>query len=538
MRKKYRIKPVYIAVLWIIATLLIPKCAFAKEVRYVRIGLTDFTDSKSEISISNTRLSAGYCINNKYKAEAVLKSSRGFCFQPAKEYYYISKEKFLTYPAARETANLLKKAGIDAFAGVTYQKTWRVYVCAGKDKKKGQRLFKKINGRYGLTYSSIQKDNKRRVKVSGTDEKWMVDTDSHKAYIQFAAENKNASEVAVLKVEKSAYRGRIEIGRYGKQGSGKALAVNILPVESYLYGVVPCEMPDSWHMEALKAQAVCSRSLCLTRTSGSADSNAEKGFSMDDTVSGQRYRGYNAEKPRSTKAVKAVQGKKITYKKKTAAAYFFSSSGGSTEASEDAFSSPVPYLRRTPDLYELEPEKEPWVLSFTKKQFQAKLSAAGQQTGNIKNIIPEITTASNRVYSLRFEGEKKSCVFRSDKLRNVLDLYSTKFKIITCGDKPDEALVSGAEKSIKKRIQNMYTISGKGTVGKIENNVEQFIAMSSDNMTNFPREAPKNKDTYFIAGMGHGHGVGMSQSGANGMAKAGFSYKKILTYYFRGVTVN
>ena len=61
--------------------------------------------------------------------------------------------------------------------------------------------------------------------------------------------------------------------------------------------------------------------------------------------------------------------------------------------------------------------------------------------------------------------------------------------------------------------------------------------MTADNLINYPAKAPSDPDTYYIAGMGYGHGIGMSQSGAKGMAEAGFDYEEILKHYYTGVEV-
>ena len=86
------------------------------------------------------------------------------------------------------------------------------------------------------------------------------------------------------------------------------------------------------------------------------------------------------------------------------------------------------------------------------------------------------------------------------------------------------------------RISNMYVASADGVL-KASDTLEQYIVQSADNLWNYPRTAPQNADEILFAGMGYGHGVGMSQYGAKGMAEAGYSYKEIIEYYFTGAYV-
>jgi len=82
----------------------------------------------------------------------------------------------------------------------------------------------------------------------------------------------------------------------------------------------------------------------------------------------------------------------------------------------------------------------------------------------------------------------------------------------------------------------MYIASAEG-VSKASAGLEQYIVQSANDLWNYPRTAPQQVDELLFAGMGYGHGVGMSQYGANGMAEAGYTYKEIIEYYFTGAYV-
>ena len=117
-----------------------------------------------------------------------------------------------------------------------------------------------------------------------------------------------------------------------------------------------------------------------------------------------------------------------------------------------------------------------------------------------------------------------------------MDLYSTKFKIVKKDDVPDRVSVLSADGVTAGRISEMYIASAEG-VEKASSGLEQYIIKGAGNVSNYPRTAPKEEDELLFAGMGYGHGVGLSQYGAKGMAEAGFTYKEIIEYYFTGASV-
>ena len=71
----------------------------------------------------------------------------------------------------------------------------------------------------------------------------------------------------------------------------------------------------------------------------------------------------------------------------------------------------------------------------------------------------------------------------------------------------------------------------------MDTTMEQYVVLSKDNRTSFAAEGPSSPDSYVFAGSGYGHGVGLSQSGARGMAEEGYTYQEILEHYFTGTTV-
>jgi len=144
---------------------------------------------------------------------------------------------------------------------------------------------------------------------------------------------------ASLALDGVSYRGTFEVTSQG----GFLRVVNVVGLENYVQGVVAGEMPHSWPIEALKAQAVAARSYALK--------NLLKGkpYDLYSDVRSQAYGGIAAEQPESTAAVRATAGRIVTYGGEVAATYYFSSSGGRTASAADVFGFAVPYLVSRPD---------------------------------------------------------------------------------------------------------------------------------------------------------------------------------------------
>ena len=135
------------------------------------------------------------------------------------------------------------------------------------------------------------------------------------------------------------YRGNFIITNWGAQG---ATLVNDVPLEDYLKGVVPSEMPSKWNTEALRAQAIAARSYAVaTKTAGK---HASKGFDVVDTTADQAYGGASAEKETTSKAVEDTKGIVLVQDKKVLPTYYHASSGGQTKvwASGSSFLQSVP----------------------------------------------------------------------------------------------------------------------------------------------------------------------------------------------------
>ncbi len=215
------------------------------------------------------------------------------------------------------------------------------------------------------------------------------------------------------------YRGQLVV----HAAKGALSVVNVVPLERYLQGVVAREMPASWHPEALKAQAVASRSYALVSkmTSGTFDLYA-------DTRS-QVYGGIGAEHPATNAAIRATAREILTWEGKVAWTFFSASSGGRTAAVEDVWADakPVPYLVSVDDPYDTLSPYHSWgPVAFTEQQLRARLGS------RLPQGLAELTVKRNksgRVGTVIAVGAHKRTEISGSTMRSLLGLRSTWFTI-------------------------------------------------------------------------------------------------------------
>ena len=277
-----------------------------------------------------------------------------------------------------------------------------------------------------------------------------------------------------IQVNHTPYRGYIAI----LKRTGLTV-VNYVLVEDYLYGVVPKEMPPSWNVEALRAQSVAARTFALKNRKR----HSAEGFDLCSTSHCQVYEGMPAETRTTTEAVDSTRGEVLFYKGAIMDALFHTDSGGMTESSEYVWGSPVPYLRA---VAEVQMQTQPWNRTVSMSEFAQKLEKNGRAIGTLKEVrLSPLTVGkgssdrspSGRVRSAEFVGTKGRITLSGNELRSIFSLPSTLFSI---------------------------------RIGKTDIN---------------------------FSGYGSGHGLGLSQWGAQALADKGKSYKDILFHYYTDVTL-
>jgi SpoIID/LytB domain protein len=207
------------------------------------------------------------------------------------------------------------------------------------------------------------------------------------------------------------------------QDSGVDLrVVNDVGVESYLYGVVPAEMPASWATEALHAQAIVARSYALTSL---------RPTELNDVYAdarSQMYRGVVGETIRTTDAVRATRGVVVRVGASIAHTLFSSSSGGRTAGIEEVFGgAPTSYLRAVDDPYDRLSPYHDWTVTVTDADAARRLASVLQ--GDLVDVAVVATTATGRAATVRVTGTLGVADIPAGTARTLLGLRSTWFTI-------------------------------------------------------------------------------------------------------------
>jgi SpoIID/LytB domain protein len=215
--------------------------------------------------------------------------------------------------------------------------------------------------------------------------------------------------------------GRPYRGSFRITGGKRVRVVNVVGLESYLYGVVPSEMPDRWPAQALEAQAVVARSYALSHLESGGD------FDLYPDTRSQMYLGIPAESQPARDAVNATAGKVVLYDGEVAETFFSSSSGGRTANVQDVWTGtkPLPYLVSVPDPYDtLSPYHNWGPMRFGAAQLGKKLGARG--------TLLDVRAASGsdgRVRTLTLVGTKGTKTISGSTARAAMGLRSTWFTI-------------------------------------------------------------------------------------------------------------
>ena len=328
---------------------------------------------------------------------------------------------------------------------------------------KGEHFYnKKVKG---LTIKSI--DNKK-VLFFDKDNKTFYDLNNNNLLIK-------SFDKRGIWVDDKRYSGIINISFKNAQ----IYVVNKIGIEKYLSSVVGAEMPHEWPLEALKAQAIASRTYALKKKGNMM-------FDIDSTQKDQVYKGLESRTLKTQIAVKATRSLVVTHNNKLINALFHSSSAGQTENSEDVWSNKYSYLRSV-KAFDRNNPKLNWRKSFSKNELRNLFPLIG----GIEKIKVLKTTSSGRIKSLKIIGQNGSKKILGKDFRGKLRLNSTLFNYSFMGNNPNEVI----------------------------------------NLNN------TSKAYFLISGKGYGHGVGMSQWGAKYMAQKGASADRILKHFYRGVQI-
>ncbi|NSW91791.1 MAG: SpoIID/LytB domain-containing protein [Firmicutes bacterium] len=417
---------------------------------------------------------------------------------------------------------VIRKKGIDAYP-VYNNGTWCIWTGFYTDENSAKKdIDNSLRKNLGDGDYVVVTPNKNNIVVtSGFNETVGVFCNDNG---NFQIRPGNNNNPYIFNINGKNYRGILEVRRLE---NSDMTVINVLPLEHYLYGVVPCEMGWDAHPEALKAQAVAAR----TYAYNNLGKYSKLGFDLCSTVFSQVYKGFDFEKETTNKAVDDTKGKVIYYDGAIAQVFYFSSSGGRTEAVKNVWSSDIPYLQSVEDKYEEgNSPNYTWEKHLSAASISNIMTSRGNNTGDILGIRITKTSDAGRAIEMVITGTKGENKIEKARCREVLDLPSQWFYITTDAD---IAVLDDTKKNtIKTQLAGKKVITGGG-LSTIEANKNVFLLAAEGKKV----EIPSTPEMYTFIGRGYGHAVGMSQEGAKGMAKAGFTYEEILSHYFPGVYI-
>ena len=340
-------------------------------------------------------------------------------------------------------------------------------------------------------------------------------------------------EDRLIEINNRRYRGVVEVFR--TQGATGVTAVNVLPVDDYIYGLMVRDIAPEWPEQALKAQAVAARTFALYNVGKHKNDGFDLCASSDCLV----YEGQTGEDARIAKAIKDTRGIVLTHQGYLAATYYHLSGGGYTENSENVWSKAYPYLRGVPDPDQTSPYYQ-WQKRISPAELEGLLKAQGYPIGALTAIeISKRTAApmnaadrgvSGRIRTITFIGKDGVVALTGEKFQQLLSVPSTLLDL----------KVAVPIASIDSNITDSY---GDRDTKQIQINLPP--STSGGLLTDkegLHRITGQKNETIFIDGFGWGHGVGLSQWGAKTMAEKAINpgsdyYISILKHYYQDIKI-
>lgn len=466
----------------------------------VRVGLEKNFKDVTSLTVSDESMSVAISGGHSYGISGT------YTIKPVGNEYYTIGKYFDTYDEAE--SRLTDYTGNNCIVALT-DKGWTIYIRTDGKKQDFSTVHTgdfcvgfALNGAYQFIV-----DGTSPAVVSATD--------------------------GVISLGSNNYRDSIEIYRQGNA----LTAINVIDENKYLYGVINSEMPSSWNIEAQKAQAVAARTY-IRRCRNKHDI-----YDVCDNVHCQDYNGTKNETENGIKAVDETKDLCVYYDDKLIEAVYFSSDGGATLDGADAWNSETPYLIGKTD--NNEKEYKEWERKFTYSELTNICASKGYNIGNVVTVEAEYNE-NGIVTALTFKGSKGSKTITNEEIRTAFSssvdgsLMSRNFVVTggaqttVTGDSVYVMSSSGVAKEVKSTISAQNNDGKQGILGK------SFVAESNNGTKKIEAQTVTTVGTagaVTFTGKGYGHGVGMSQYGAKGMAESGYNFKDILKFYYTDVEI-
>ena len=273
---------------------------------------------------------------------------------------------------------------------------------------------------------------------------------------------------AALRLSGSGYRGMLRV----RAQSGLVAAVNDVGLEQYIKGVVPWEMPASWHPEALKAQAV------VARTYGLVSRKTGQWFDLYDDTRSQVYGGMQAEDSRASAAVDATRGEVVRSGGALAWTVYHSTSGGKTASREDEWGPPgIPYLVGVDDAFDSISPHHAWGPTDAEDDCPnsgrdcvwsgaaLKRALGSRAPSAVTDFVVSQRNSSSRVAQARLSGPSGSTTVTGATLRSVLGLRSTWFSIGVLRLNGGGSVRQGQAKTLRVLVRSLTNAKLQRKVG-------------------------------------------------------------------------
>lgn len=284
----------------------------------------------------------------------------------------------------------------------------------------------------------------------------------------------DAERDGVIAINGRRMRGQIEIVRLD---DARVRVINRVDLEDYVAAVLVSEVPHDWPLQALMAQAVASRTYAVHQHA----TRTHTDYDLTGDVSSQVYGGRNVERRRTDHAVLMTRGLVLTYQGHVFPAFFHAACGGRTEAARELWQIDIPPLAGRACPFDRDSPHYRWTRSIPLLTVEGELRAAGVDVGTLQALHSASWTASGRLKSVRVIGARGSATMSAKSLRAALGAETMKSTLVTL------AVHDGA---------------------------------------------------LLMRGHGWGHGVGLCQWGALGMATIGYAFTDIVQYYYPGAQIS
>jgi stage II sporulation protein D len=311
--------------------------------------------------------------------------------------------------------------------------------------------------------------------------------------------------------------------------SGHSGTLNTVALEEYLYGVVPVEMPSSWPYSALEAQAILARTFAMKRR------NPSHAYDVVAGSADQEYHGLEAETALSNAAVDASAGMVVLYNGQLASISYMSCCGGHTDSSERVWGTDYPYLQGVACAFCADAPNRNWSVRIPWARFANESGASGE----LQRVALDELAAGGRPGSLVFIASNGQGKISTGRMRELSGwtLPSSFIHSVTI----ERNGVPIAQNSALPAPQVTATpivaapTASPALVQVMRDDGDDLNDGSSGGGGSAPRRNRATSDdastTLLIQGSGSGHGVGMCQWGARGMAMAGYTGQQIVAYY-------